>query len=45
MRVQFLGDTGVQVSAYSLGSAMFGAWGNSDGASARRSFTAHWTRA
>jgi len=30
MRFQFLGDTGVQVSAYALGSAMFGAWGNSD---------------
>jgi aryl-alcohol dehydrogenase-like predicted oxidoreductase len=30
MQFQFLGDTGVQVSAYALGSAMFGTWGNSN---------------
>jgi aryl-alcohol dehydrogenase-like predicted oxidoreductase len=30
MRFQILGDTGVQVSAYALGSAMFGIWGNSN---------------
>jgi aryl-alcohol dehydrogenase-like predicted oxidoreductase len=30
MRFRVLGDTGVRVSSYSLGSAMFGTWGNSD---------------
>jgi len=30
MRFQILGDTGVRVSAYALGSAMFGTWGNGD---------------
>lgn len=30
MRFQLLGDTGVWVSSYALGSAMFGTWGNSD---------------
>ena len=30
MQYHPLGDTGVEVAAYSLGSAMFGAWGNGD---------------
>jgi aryl-alcohol dehydrogenase-like predicted oxidoreductase len=30
MRFRLLGDTGVWVSSYALGSAMFGTWGNSD---------------
>jgi aryl-alcohol dehydrogenase-like predicted oxidoreductase len=30
MRFRLLGDTGVLVSTYSLGSAMFGTWGNGD---------------
>jgi aryl-alcohol dehydrogenase-like predicted oxidoreductase len=30
MEFRLLGDTGVRVSAYALGSVMFGAWGNND---------------
>jgi aryl-alcohol dehydrogenase-like predicted oxidoreductase len=30
MEFRLLGDTGVRVSTYSLGSVMFGAWGNND---------------
>jgi len=30
MRFRLLGDTGVRVSSFALGSAMFGTWGNSD---------------
>jgi aryl-alcohol dehydrogenase-like predicted oxidoreductase len=30
MRFRLLGDTGVRVSTYALGSAMFGTWGNTD---------------
>jgi aryl-alcohol dehydrogenase-like predicted oxidoreductase len=30
MLFRLLGDTGVRVSSYALGSAMFGTWGNSD---------------
>jgi aryl-alcohol dehydrogenase-like predicted oxidoreductase len=30
MRFRLLGDTGVLVSTYALGSAMFGSWGNTD---------------
>jgi aryl-alcohol dehydrogenase-like predicted oxidoreductase len=30
MEYRMLGDTGVRISVYSLGSVMFGSWGNSD---------------
>jgi aryl-alcohol dehydrogenase-like predicted oxidoreductase len=30
MRFRLIGDTGVRVSSFALGSAMFGTWGNSD---------------